>query len=212
MDRNRILEYLTWGGLTSRISAWGLEHEHQKPSLWTPAFGGTGSVNAFIFTCTNLADYQATLTRVGADGMNRACTRQPAAKGAGFSANQILPFSGAGPALTVGQEFDTKSIMLYPSRIGGIPSNPPSADGRAIVYTLADGSEVPKNTSPSPLDVAALRQLYPLSSQQNQICLLWQNCSPFQTMFAQAVGCPVGSILKNKRDSWHRTLRRDRGF
>jgi len=154
--------------------AWGMVHEHQRPMAWLGGSNGfpdgTAAPGAELieFNCANLADYQV---KVGNDPVSLACGSATAAQNIGFSAEEILPFSGYGPAVGGGSVqlmsdggpgFDWDSIMLYPSRAGGIPNNDANNpnDPRAIVMTKAGtGNWWGPNTNPSDGDATRLAQM-----------------------------------------------------
>lgn len=117
--------------------AWGLMHEHQRPSIWTGVTGGTAVPGQQLvqFDCNNLADWERTRTNKlnelnqnvqAADAyMAGLCNSWGDAAAVGFSAFDYLPLSnvgtgGAGNGMyTEGGAVDWDSIMIYGSRVGG---------------------------------------------------------------------------------------------
>lgn len=137
--------------------AWGLGHEHQRPSLWTEALGGTGRTATLLFNCENLADYDTFKASQEAAGktMDTICTSARAARTVKFSALDMIADDGG--TERVGDPVDWDSIMIYASTAGGKSD----ANGnRANTLLKADGSTFGYNKYPSQKDIEALHTLY----------------------------------------------------
>ena len=163
--------------------AWGLYHEHQNPNFWVTNvedqfpegdgpiwgsfYGDDPIFKPSAFNCKALTDYEDALARareLAAESEEYAgivrtfCSSQAHASKVQFSAKDWLPMSQGVPVIADDQ-FDENSIMLYPSGAGGVrPGNNP--DGRQNVLTRADGTLLPANVVPSPMDFERLRVLY----------------------------------------------------
>lgn len=172
--------------------AWGLIHEHQRPSLWTSQFGGTGSTNVFDFNCQNLADYQNILTftppglPVGSQNIDKICHYYGVATQYGSAAAQFLPirepqfyapFQEGGPSPA-----DWGSIMIYASTTGGIING----GAQSAVITRVDGVSMPSTFFPTVYDVENLASMYPrvVNEIQNSPCLACMQCSPLRSIFS----------------------------
>ena len=155
--------------------------------MWTSAYGGSASSNAFVFNCQNLADYGTKVAPLeDEDERTEMCQSRAIAAGAGFTADQFLPYSGF---VKMGGRFDLQSIMLYTSTTGGALVN----GAKQTVYTLANGNLITTNGAPSPGDVQNINDLYPAAQPQGTPCLYFQACSPFLTVFRAIQGCFTGS-------------------
>ncbi|KAK3935762.1 hypothetical protein QBC46DRAFT_396786 [Diplogelasinospora grovesii] len=163
--------------------AWGMLHEHQRPSAWSSndAFGGTASPLAaqVTFNCENLADYQATVAAGGVPTL--FCKNRAAAQSLGSSAANFLPwqtFFETGYRTTQeGRNFDWSSIMLYDSRTGS------KAGGGNVLVTGLLKLSIAETLVPSPADVSALQLLYGVVQARPLPCFYWQSCSPFNAFF-----------------------------
>lgn len=159
--------------------AWGLLHEHQRPSLWTSYYGGNAQFNTFSFMCENMADYAQKLAERG--NMNRECRYEAAAQAVSFSAYNILPYLNGYDAGSAGQ-VDWESIMIYGSIAGSKTVN----GQRTNTLTKADGSTFGYNLFPSQTDIDTLNTLYAneLGDQKmGKRAMFWSKASPFHGLF-----------------------------
>ncbi|KAK2594661.1 hypothetical protein QQS21_007637 [Conoideocrella luteorostrata] len=159
--------------------AWGLYHEHQNEGRWktSPEHGGgqttwggyTGNTfHTNRFVCRNLKDYTKKLAEVQSQpnaeiNAELMCTSFPTAARLKFSAMEWLPVNLVGKKAD--HDFDPDSLMLYPSRAGGIGDASENSDSRLPVLTYADGSEIPIRQGPSNMDIARLVELYGTTSR-----------------------------------------------
>lgn len=87
--------------------------------------------------------------------MRSLCSNLNLASQAGFSARDMIPYTGLNAVPYVaGNRFDTRSIMLYSSRCGASP-------GGKDVLKFRDGSIIPPPTEVSRVDAERIRLLYP---------------------------------------------------
>lgn len=131
--------------------AFGLLHEHQRPDVWGPSYGGTGQLDQFVFNCQNLDDYAAKVGPLSEAVQETLCHYRAAAQSlepVPFSAMNILPIL-SGAVYNRGSAVDYSSIMMYPSIAGGVVQG----GTRAVVYTRGDGTQIPFNNVPSQGDV-----------------------------------------------------------
>jgi hypothetical protein len=161
--------------------AWGLAHEHQNPNYWEVEFTDTPAgwqVNtksdtkefmASSFNCQNLKDHGEAVARVQAkidaatgeerqvleDDLQRLCGSRDVALKHGFSAADWLPVVSLAN-LVVDSAFDRNSLMLYPSRAGGVGVG----NARLIIMTYKDGTLIPNRLVPSNMDIDRLVTLY----------------------------------------------------
>jgi len=172
---------------------WGLGHEHQNPNWWKISsqdlmsgwsiFSSGNSEEHFQtsgFNCHNLKDYNnahaklqakidaETDTKKKADlqlEFDRLCISPVVAGKYGFSASEWLPLANT-MNMVLDSNFDTDSLMMYPSGAGGTGLS----NARATVMTFADGSAIPNRLAPSGQDVDRLISLYgtPASSQTGE--------------------------------------------
>ncbi|KAK0630524.1 hypothetical protein B0T17DRAFT_528614 [Bombardia bombarda] len=167
----------------------GLMHEHQRPEMWSTAYGGTADHNSFIWNCANLADYAEVLGNADEETKTRRCqTRDGAAGGLmdskSLSATNWLPVPASN--VVVAGDFDMTSIMIYATEAGGYALG---GGLRAPVYTLANGDLLHYNHAPSAGDIAAINDLYPAPAPDPQPCMLYDACSPFRTAYEHIKGC-----------------------
>ncbi len=155
-------------------------------------------MDTFQFNCRNLESFDDCTLGLDQDDINSICTSYTKArKGVmmpdGHSSTCLhseewLPLPRiewwtAGGGGSAG--FDEKSIMLYPSRLGGKIGT----DGKEmVVYSKADGSELPTNTQPSPTDIEGLSGLYPRARPADRPCLLTDDCNSQQAAFRASQG------------------------
>lgn len=138
----------------------GLLHEHQNPWFWGQ--NSASSPSAFKFNCKHLEDYAAALKKYGDCAMEGLCSEYSLAANAHFSASDFLPLhfgTQAKGGIMDPSDVDWKSIMLYPSRVGG--KGPGSS--RAMVLMRVDGEtekEILPNHTPSTQDVDGLKAIY----------------------------------------------------
>lgn len=158
--------------------AWGLLHEHQRPSLWTKDYGGTAQTNTFHFYCQNMKDYA---TLAASHDMTRPCRYLRAANEIRFSALNILP-DNKGNDMGVPGVLDWDSIMIYGSTAGAAEPN-----GQPLnTLTKADGSTFGYNAYPSEADIDTLNNLYEdeLSGQKmGRFAALWSRANPKHGVF-----------------------------
>lgn len=133
--------------------AFGLAHEHQKPSAWKPNPVGGDDDPLLQFNCQNLKDYDK-FKQAGND-MSLLCSSRIAAIAEGFSAVDILPFTALSYIQSLA--FDWDSIMLYSSKAGAKTIN----GAIQPVLTRYDKSIILPNMKPSAGDGAAIQALYP---------------------------------------------------
>ncbi|KAF2430858.1 hypothetical protein EJ08DRAFT_213267 [Tothia fuscella] len=150
-----------WGTLSPAANlahefghAFGLIHEHQKPSAWVADPTTGRSTPLLKFYCENLADFG----KVIKDRNEAACTSLNVANERDFSAKEFLAYpafsyNGMSPA------FDWQSIMLYSSHAGGKLNW--KKPGRRTTLTRWNGDEIRPNLDPSALDGAAIQLLCP---------------------------------------------------
>jgi hypothetical protein len=164
--------------------AWGFLHEHQRPSLWTPDYGGTAQQNTFTFTCQNLKDYSEFQAEKSADEMRRLCHYYMAASRARFSAMDFLP-DIAGQGGGIPGQVDWDSIMLYGSTAGGSTVN----GHRLTTLAKADGSTFGYNEYPSQQDVAKLNEMYAraLGTKKATAKMYWKKASAKSSRFFQDI-------------------------
>ncbi|KAF3384738.1 hypothetical protein F1880_001712 [Penicillium rolfsii] len=168
--------------------AWGLLHEHQRPSLWTSQYGGNARENTFVFNCENLKDYAA-MVNAGND-MNRLCHSFIAARGAkggvSFSAYNILP-DDSGTDTGIAGQVDWKSIMLYGSTAGGNGASQNTLTTANGITTDEGQTTWGYNSYPSKPDCESLRALYKdiLSEKKKSGSLLWTKLNPKSGLFAR---------------------------
>ncbi|PYH81905.1 hypothetical protein BO82DRAFT_364784 [Aspergillus uvarum CBS 121591] len=162
--------------------AWGLLHEHQRPSLWTRDFGGTGQRNVFAFNCQNLKDYAAIAAK--GNDMDRACHYMQSAvtaNGGPFSALDMLP-DNRGRDSGTADVVDWDSIMIYGSTAGAATAN-----GQLLnTLTKADGTTYGYNTWPSIGDVNTLNTLYADEldpKKMSKLKMYWNKASPKHGLF-----------------------------
>lgn len=159
--------------------AWGLLHEHQRPSLWTEEYGGSAQTNTFHFYCQNLKDYA---TLAASNDMTRPCRSMVAANSINFfTATNILP-DNRGNDMGAPGVVDWDSIMIYGSTAGAATQN-----GQFLItLTKADGSTFGYNTYPSESDIDTLNSLYEdeLSGQKmGRFAALWSKANPKHGVF-----------------------------
>jgi hypothetical protein len=142
---------------------------------------------SFFFNCQNLKDFAALKATSGAKSAGEACKSYKKADEFEFSATSFLP-EPPGGNFVAGGPLDLKSLMMYPSRAGGINPGTTLAT-RKLVYTLWDGTEILPRFVPSQFDVKNMKSLYPATAPQTTPCFAFQACSAFQHMFNQLVGC-----------------------
>jgi hypothetical protein len=161
--------------------AWGLAHEHQIPNYWEVALTDTLDgwnvpestepkvFMASSFNCQNLKDHDEAVANVqekidAATGKERAelvvdlqrlCVSRDVANKHGFSAADWLPMVHTSN-MVMDSTFDRNSLMLYPSRAGGVGSG----DARLIVMTYKDGTLIPNRLVPSNMDIDRIVTLY----------------------------------------------------
>ncbi|KAK2760015.1 hypothetical protein FQN54_002751 [Arachnomyces sp. PD_36] len=147
--------------------AWGLQHEHQNPAFWDLESTTSGAVfTTANWHCNMLSDYQAKMDKIANEESPGAAARQMAAacKNRGpaylmtFQSAEYLPFEPREIMASSKHktDIDWDSIMLYPSRAGGVVVN----GERQPVLTKPNGEEIPINRTPSPRDVKGLQYLY----------------------------------------------------
>ncbi|KAF7672441.1 hypothetical protein GT037_009472 [Alternaria burnsii] len=165
---------------------WGLIHEHQNPRYWRITSGdynngwslwsGKSSQPKFKpsdFDCEALSDFAAiskTLNTLVAEAreandhnlmdklqfdLDHICVSMKVAGKWGFSAAEWLPYPSLDKKVS-DDNFDPNSIMMYPSRAGGIGLG----DDREVVLKYDDGSLIPNRLAPSPMDINRLITLY----------------------------------------------------
>lgn len=163
--------------------SWGLLHGHQNRKWWTKSaehFGDPRWGSEFTptevhfetnkFNCAALKDYEAAArdaraaaqsdpTNHGADP-DLICMSRQVAQDYSFSAADWLPWAKVSEFKS-DPTFDPRSLMLYPSRAGGIGSG----DNRQIVMRYANDELIPNRETPSPMDIQRLVDLYGSSSR-----------------------------------------------
>ncbi|KAF2124899.1 hypothetical protein P153DRAFT_400406 [Dothidotthia symphoricarpi CBS 119687] len=161
--------------------AWGLAHEHQIPDYWEvapmdsmdgwslPMSGKTKEFDSSSFNCQNLKDHDQAVASVQAKidaatgeerevlevDLQRLCVSRDVAAKHGFSAADWLPTIHTAN-MVVDSNFDRDSLMMYPSRAGGIGSG----NARLIIMTFKDGTLIPNRLVPSNMDIDHLVTLY----------------------------------------------------
>ena len=157
--------------------AWGLLHPHQNPIYWKHTNGATGAPSDLVvfdadnpdqFKCENLKGYDQamrTAARRGGGDPNQVawykrqmCISYIYASGYGFRGGMNwIPWDPKIESVSLDAPIDWKSIMLYPSGAGGIPTED---GGRKNVLMKPDGTAIPANTKPSTEDVQGIKYLY----------------------------------------------------
>ncbi|CAI7657179.1 unnamed protein product [Penicillium discolor] len=171
----------TLGNIAHELGhAWGLGHEHQRPSLWTPEFGGNAKTATLKFTCENMHDYASKKAEIEAQGKNMDTL-----------CKTLDMIAMEGGTESKSDPVDWKSIMIYGSTAGGKPTG---NGKRAVTMTKADGSTFGYNSKPTTKDIKALHELYkddlPDPSTKSTKPF-WKDGSKFTSMFKS----------KNKDDS-----------
>ncbi|KAK3386682.1 hypothetical protein B0H63DRAFT_558329 [Podospora didyma] len=191
---------------------WGLYHEHSRNNLWDSTYqGGTGIAGdplGIKFNCHNVKGWADAVDGMSAANQDKICHQylansDPTIKNGdgvevvdlGLELTDWLPlpdatWQQAGP---VGAPIDLTSIMLYASDAG-------SAAGGGPVITLNGGGLLAENTTPSPLDVQGLMDLYPPVQPLSQPSLLGDASNPLNAAFrsyqqaAAGGSCPPGGV------------------
>ncbi|CAG8122954.1 unnamed protein product [Penicillium salamii] len=163
--------------------AFGLGHEHQRPSLWAKNLGGDAldGNEKLHFKCENLADYAS--AQANSENMDSICTSAKNARERKFSALDILP-NKFGEELK-SDPIDWKSIMIYGSDANGKDDG---NGGRAVVLTKKNGDTFGYNTAPSQKDIDAVHTLYQDSLpvlKKKSSTLFWKKGSKFRDMFSK---------------------------
>ncbi len=165
--------------------AWGLEHEHQRPDLWSSDYvGGTaGPGQAQIgFNCQNLRRYQDLASSRTPAETAAICHSAQLSQREGFVGMSYLPvWSTSLRGYRRGPVVDYQSIMMYPGQAGAVPNT--------AVLTDANGAALPVNSIPSPLDVEGLNDMYADEAPYPNPCFLFQPCNAFGAAFQACLTC-----------------------
>lgn len=169
--------------------AWGLMHEHQMPAYWAKEFNPDMDYDGTAFTssnfpCETLEGYDEALDkaiRVFGDAEaahQKICHDVREARNFDFAASGYLPDQEniVGNKLAMGSlgpdQVDWKSIMIYNTYLLGVK-----------FLTKPDGSDITVNTSPSPLDVQGIQELYSGDYSRPSVKLLNEASNSHQANF-----------------------------
>lgn len=175
--------------------SWGLFHEHQTPQFWDPK---TGIPKVFTFNCEALSDFPLHADKTFAQiySAGGLCRNYYTALSFGFSATEWLGLPHGisnlqGITSVTEDDVDWKSIMLYPSNIGGRWAHMfPLEHKRVAPSQTAEEVRVHPNIVPSPRDVEGIRHIYEVPGQVSVASLLNDpNSAHFQQFQHLAPGC-----------------------
>lgn len=164
---------------------WGLYHEHQIRKWWetSPEHFGKPEWGAQLtspepqfqtngFNCQALKNYDNAMRAAEEAGQRdpdghgndarMLCTSADVAGDYKFGASDWLPTTLL-DRMKSDDDFDRDSLMLYPSRAGGVNTRgDENTDGenRMVVMTYINGDLIPNRIAPSPMDIARLVTLY----------------------------------------------------
>lgn len=166
--------------------AWGLEHEHQRPDLWSSEgyVGGEArrGQDQIRFNCQNLRRYQDLANSHSAADTTAICRSAQLSQRAGFVGMSYLPvLSTSLRGYRHSTAVDFKSIMMYPGQAGALPGT--------AVLTDVNGVSLPVNAIPSPTDVEGLNTMYADEAPYPNPCFLFQPCNAFGAAFRSCLTC-----------------------